>query len=150
MRGVQGGAGCHLDEPRALTGMETRLTRRRLLAAGVAGAVGAAGVGYGRFALGDEFEEHVADVLGISVEMASGLLARARDAVGDVEYGVRAAAFLAATTSPSRALMPHAARESGVHGLLRLMLEGSAGNIAYMGLRPKAPRRLACAGLLRR
>src|SRR3954447_7439201 len=129
--------------------MDARLTRRRLLAAGLVGVVGATGAAYGRFALGDEFEEHVADVLGVSLDMARGLLARARDDVGDVDYDVRAAAFLFATTNPGRALAPRGARESAVHGLLRPMLEGSAGNIAYMGLRQKAPRRLACAGLVR-
>src|SRR5215210_1978536 len=108
--------------------MEVRFTRRRLLAAGLVGVTGLAGAGYGRFALGDEFEEHVADVLGVSLDMARDLLGRARRDVGDVEYGVRATAFLTATTNPGRALAPAGARESAVHGLLRPMLEGSAGN----------------------
>jgi hypothetical protein len=125
-------------------------TRRQVLAGGLAAATAAVTVGYGRFALGDQFEGHFAGVLGISEEGARGLLAAARLRADDVaEYELRAAAFLAATTFPGEVLMPKGARERAVGSLLALILFESEENLVTIGLRPSLVTEGACSGLLR-
>jgi hypothetical protein len=114
-----------------------RITRRQALLA--AGAIGAGGLGlYGRFAVGGEFEDHVARQLGIDGAFARDLLSTARDVLGP-DYDARAAAFVVATTAPSRHLMPRGARAEAIEALIEPMFNvarypGSAWAIA--GLRP--------------
>ena len=123
-----------------------RLTRRRLLAAG--GVVGAAAAGgYGRFAVGDAFEEHVAATLGTSVALATQLTGSVRAGMSSVEYDARAAGFLAATTFPGSELMPANVRERAIHSFIGPMLLSSAANLRYLGARDS--RGIACRGLLR-
>jgi hypothetical protein len=122
------------------------ITRRQVLIGGAtAGALVAAG--YGRFALGDTFEHHFAGVLGIELEPARQLLAIARERMGDRDYDVRAAAFLAATTLPGEVLVPESARREAVDSLLLPMIKQSTENYVAIGLQDTtAP---ACGGLLR-
>ena len=92
------------------------LSRRQLFLAGGAG-IAAAGAGWwGRFAFGDTFESHVADVLGIERRVAEELLTSLRERVDN--YDVRAAGFLFATTSPSRDVMPASAREEAIEAFI--------------------------------
>jgi hypothetical protein len=121
-----------------------RLTRRRLVLAGTAAIVAAAGVQYGRFGQGTEFEVHVAKTLGISVAAASRLLAGARGRLGDGAYDLRAAAFLSVTTLPG-SLLPAGVRERGIGPLVYPMLEDHADALVLLGLREPGPR--SCAGL---
>ena len=125
----------------------SRLTRRRALAAGAAG-VAAVGVGwYARFALGDEFEEHVASVMGLDVGRAAVLLQRARERVGDAEYDLRAAAFLAATTFPGELIPAGAGRRRAVQQLVGKMIERPADVQVYLGMLERHPDG-PCQGLL--
>ena len=83
-----------MDGPR-----RSNFTRRQLVGGGA--IVASAGVlaGYGHFALGDDFEEHVAGVLGISTPLAKRLVEGSRHRLPDVEYRARAAAFTIALAS---------------------------------------------------
>jgi hypothetical protein len=88
------------------------LTRRKVLLLGV-GGVGLAGVGlWGRFALGDEFERHVADQLGIDLAVGTEVLERMREEIDD--YEVRAAGFLVATQGPVDGLIPEPVRRDAI------------------------------------
>jgi hypothetical protein len=124
------------------------LTRRRLLGGGAVIVAAAAVGGYGRYALGDEMEGHVAGVLGVSEDVASHLLARARGRLSSVEYDARAAAFVAATTFPGAELMPTDVRERAVRGLLREAIASSSENIVYLGLQRDLSSG-ACTGLVK-
>lgn len=95
--------------------MTPRLSRRGVLLAG-AGVVAASAGWWGRYALGDTFEEHVAHVLGVDTGLATELLATLREHVND--YDLRAAGFLFATTSPSQELTPRAAREEAIEAFI--------------------------------
>lgn len=125
-----------------------RLTRRQALGAGAAGAAALGGVHYGRFALGGEFEDHVAARLGLDRERATLMLERARERLGGAEYDARAAAFLAATTFPGSVVPADGARRRAVAGLVGPMLEQRVDGLVYLGQveRPPAGR---CQGLLR-
>jgi hypothetical protein len=124
------------------------LTRRRAIAAGAAG-VAALGTGwYARFGLGDEFEEHVAGVMGIDTARATMLLERTRERLGDTEYDLRAAAFLAATTFPGDLLPAGAGRARAVQQLVGKMLERRADVMLYLGELDRPPDD-DCQGLLR-
>lgn len=126
-----------------------RITRRRLLIAG-AGA-GAAGLAYwGRFSLGDTFEDHVAETLGLDERVTRELLATMRDEHG-LDYDARAAAFVAATTAPTRWLMPGAARQEALEsfvGPLFGLQQGYVTPFVYAGLRDSGSFR-GCNGLVR-
>jgi|SRR5215217_3776120 len=125
------------------------ITRRGLLIAG-AGA-GVAGVAYwGRFALGDTFEDHVAATLGLDERVTRELLQTMRDELG-LEYDARAAAFLAATTVPSRWVMLGGARREALEsfvGPLFGLQQGYVTGFVYGGLRDAGSFR-GCNGLVR-
>lgn len=126
----------------------SRVTRRQLIGGtAVAGGVLVAG-GYGRFALGDEFEEHVASVLGTSVEVARRLTATARERLGDFDYRVKAAQFLAVTTFPGNELSELAGRSKGIREFVVHMIGDSVENLMYLGLQEPVDS-LACTGLRR-
>ena len=122
-------------------------TRRRLVAGGVAGAAVVAGAGYGRYAIGDEFEQHVAGVLGTSTEAAKELLKGARERLGD-EYDLMAAEFLAVTTLPIE-LAPSRTRRRAVRRLIPNLVSESRENLIYLGIQTPVPP-AACSGLVRR
>lgn len=126
----------------------SRLTRRQAIGAGAAGFAALGGVYYGRFSLGDEFEEHVASTLGIERERAVVLLERARQRLGGLEYDGRAAAFLAATTFPGTLAPVDGARRRAVSGLLTPMFAQRADELVYLGELDRPPAG-PCQGLLR-
>jgi hypothetical protein len=123
-----------------------RITRRGLFATGAVGVVVAGG--YGRYAFGDEFEEHVADVLGVSLPHARDLTAQAKSRLGDLEYDRIASAFLFATTAPGRWVTPAGTRQQAVHAFLSEAVPDSRGNLVLLGLR-RGGGTAACGGLLR-
>lgn len=126
-----------------------RLTRRQALAASGAGIVAAGSFSFwGRYALGDEFETHVADLIGLDRTLTSGLLANLRDQIGTSEYDLRATAFLLATTEPSETVMPRDARERAVRGLIGPLFGGLVTPLTYAGLRDNV-RYTACEVLVR-
>ena len=120
-----------------------RLTRRGVLLGGLAGAAAAAGFGFwGRFALGDSFEGHVAGTLGLDSKLTNQLLARMRKELDDYEF--RAAAFLVATEGPSQPALPDSLREEAVNAFVDPMFRVSGAIVmplAYAGLRHSAEYR---------
>lgn len=123
-----------------------RVTRRRALVFGAA-AIGATLFGrYGRYGVGDEFEDHVASVLGVSRSAARSLLESARHRLGSRDYDIRAAAFLAATTFPGAEMVPEGSRRDAVESLVIQMIETSQENLVALGLRGEVSG--ACRGLL--
>jgi hypothetical protein len=125
-----------------------RLTRRRALALGAAGAVTLVAGAYGRFAVGDEFEEHVAATLDISRDAVERLLGNARQALGTAGYDARAAAFVAVTTWPGADLVPESARREAIDALVLPMYADPEDNLVVLGIRERYIG--ACGGLLRR
>jgi hypothetical protein len=125
-----------------------RVTRRQALGTGAGGAAALAGLYYGRFALGGEFEDHVASRLGIDRERATLMLDRARERLGGAEYDARSAAFLAATTFPGTLVPADGARRRAVEGLVGPMFAQRIDGLVYLGQleQPPAGR---CQGLLR-
>ncbi|MFL5872748.1 MAG: glycosyltransferase family 4 protein [Solirubrobacterales bacterium] len=126
-----------------------RLRRRTVLALGTGAAAVAVAAPYAALVPDDQFEQLVADRLGIDTELARQLLARAREEYGDSKYDFHAAAFALAVRDPAAAVMPASARRKAVDGLLEPMLSEPAANLAYgrTGTDPGSP---ACAGLVRR
>lgn len=110
-------------------------------------AVGA--VGYGRYAFGDEFEEHVASVIGLPLDHARDLTRQAQDRLGDLEYDRIASAFLFATTIPGKWVTPRGTRQRAVHSFLSEAVPDSRGNLVLLGLKRGGPSE-ACGGLLQR
>jgi len=124
------------------------LTRRQLLAAGgVAAGAAVVGVG-GTYILGDGFEEHVADVLGIELDLAQELLGSMRETTGGLDFEARASAFVGATTFPGSEVLPAGVRERAVAGLVGPMIDDVSKNIGYLGF--VAPDRIGgpCSGLI--
>jgi hypothetical protein len=121
------------------------ITRRQALAGG-AGVAAVAGFGlWGRFALGAEFEEHVAATLGLEKQLASELLETMRDELG-ADYDARAAGYVLATTSPSKEVMPEGARSKAIESFIGPLLNISGGFVtpyAYAG-RLKTGRLTPC------
>jgi hypothetical protein len=128
-------------------GSSTRFTRRRVVIGGAAGVGVVATAGYGRFAVGDEFEEHVAGVLGISTAAAQVLLDGARETLGSERYRVHAAAFLAATTFPGEQVLPADVRERAVERFIGNMLFTQIDRLIALGLQTRLTG--PCRGLLR-
>ena len=127
-----------------------RLTRRRALGGAAALVVGAVGARYGRYALGDEFEEHVASTLGIPLDRARPLIETARVRLeGRGEYESVASAFVAATTFPGRQLLPRGTREHAVEIFLNEAMPHSASNLLYLGRIEGDVSDLRCRGLIR-
>jgi hypothetical protein len=127
-----------------------QLTRRQLLGGGaVLGGVAVAG-GYGHFALGDDFEKHVASVLGISPEAAKSLTDLAHDRLGDWDYRVKASQFLAVTTFPGEELSQVAGRNRGIREFVTAMIGDSYENLVYLGVQQPRGGSVACAGLVQR
>lgn len=126
-----------------------RLRRRTIVAIGAGAAAVAVAAPYAALVPDDQFEQLVADRLGIDAGLAKQLLARAREEYGDAKYDVHAAAFALAVRDPVSAVMPESARRRAVDGLLEPMLSEPAANLAYTttGTDPGSP---ACAGLVRR
>lgn len=133
----------------AEAGGSRRLRRRTVLALGTGAAAVAVAAPYAALIPDEEFEQLVADRLGIDAELATQLLARAREQYGDAEYDARAAAFALAVRNPVATVMPESARSKAVNSLLEPMLSQPASNLAYTitGTDPGSP---ACAGLVRR
>ena len=112
-----------------------RLTRRQAIVGGA--VIGVGFVGWGRFAVGGEFENHVAEVLDVNGAVARQLIERLRRQRG-VDYDARASAFLLATTEPSRWLMPSALRRQAIESFVLPLLEVAdqpSFSLAYTGLR---------------
>jgi hypothetical protein len=112
-----------------------RLTRRQAIVGGAVIGVGV--VGWGRFAVGGEFEDHVAEVLAIDGALARELLERLRNDRG-LEYDARASGFLLATTEPSRWLLPSGFRRQAIRSFVVPLLEVAdqpSFSLAYTGLR---------------
>jgi hypothetical protein len=127
-----------------------RLTRRQALGGGAAALVGMVGVGYGRYAVGDEFEEHVASTFGVSLDRARSLIDTARRGLtGRGEYEAVAAAFLASTTFPGRHLLPRGTREHAVRVFVNEAMPHSATNLLYLGYVEGDVSDLRCRGLIR-
>jgi len=125
------------------------LTRRQAIV-GAALIPAAVVVGWGRFALGGTFEDHVAHVLGVDGTLARVLLERLKGSLG-VDYDARAAAFLLATTEPSRSVMPPGPRREAIEKFVLRLLDaphGASLALAYAGLRPTSDFR-RCAVLVR-
>jgi len=135
-----------LAEERA--GRGRRLRRRTFVALGAGAAAVAVAAPYAALIPDEEFEQLVADRLGIDAELAGQLLERAREEYGDARYDVHAAAFALAVRDPAATVMPESARHKAVDGLLEPMLSAPASNLAYAvtGTDPGSP---ACAGLVR-
>jgi hypothetical protein len=123
-----------------------RFSRRRLLLLGGGAVTASLAVGYGRFAVGSVFEDHLANVLGISTAAATELAATAREELGTAVYDATAAAFVAATTFPGERILPRAAREEAIETLVFAAIRNSADNLVAIGLRPTLGG--ACDGLL--
>jgi hypothetical protein len=127
-----------------------RLTRRQALGGGAAAVVGVIGVGYGRFAVGDNFEEHVASTLGIPIDRARTLIDTARRGLtGTGDYEAVASAFVAATTFPGRQLLPRGTREHAIEIFLNEAMPHSASNLLYLGYVDGELEDLRCRGLVR-
>jgi hypothetical protein len=101
---------------------------------------------YARYGFGDEFEDHVASVLGISRNAARSLLKSARRRLGKGDYDIRAAAFLAATTFPGAEAVPERSRRDAIESLVIQMVETSEENLVALGLRGQVSG--TCDGLL--
>ena len=126
---------------------DRRFSRRQVIAGGVTGGAVLVGGNYGRFALGDEFEQHVASVLGVPEEIAKNLTKAARARLGG-EYDRLAAEFLAVTAFPSDVVAPRKARNRAIRRLLPSMIAESHENLMYLGMRDSTDGP-ACTGLIR-
>jgi hypothetical protein len=98
-----------------------KITRRQALVGG-AGAVVVGGAGLsGRYAIGDTFESHVADQLGLPVGVTKELLESMRAEVGN--YDARAAGFLTATTTPGKDLLPASVRRQAIESFVGPLID---------------------------
>lgn len=129
------------------TGGARLVTRRRLVVGGAAGAGVLVAAGYGRYAVGDELEEHLAGVLGIPAGSAGHLLSRARGRLGEVDYRIHAAAFVAATTAPGETALPDGMRRRAVERFVGNLVADQQDALVALGL--QAPGLGSCRGLLR-
>ena len=126
-----------------------RMRRRTVVAVG-AGAAGAALLApYVSLIPGDEFEQLVADRLGIETNLATQLLERARLEYGGAGYDARAAAFSLAVRDPAALVLPDGLREHAISSMVEPMLSTPAASLAY-AITGDDPGGLApCAGLIR-
>jgi hypothetical protein len=123
------------------------VNRRRFLlsAAGVLG--GAAALIYAPLVPGKEFEQFVAAKLGISEELASAMLERARATYGAAEYEARATAFAVAFREPVGALVPDWGQRKAAAPLIEPMFSTQAAALAYAEDSPE-PIVASCSGLI--
>jgi hypothetical protein len=124
-----------------------RFSRRRLVVVALATGGAVLGVDYARYAAGDAFEDHVADLLGISVDSARELTRVARDRLGETDYRMRATAFLVATTAPGEWIIPDGQRQDAIEGLVTNMIGRAGDNFIALGLQPYVVG--PCRGLLK-
>jgi hypothetical protein len=124
------------------------LTRRKLLVLGGATVAAAAAAPYLALVPGREFEEFVADAIGMDVEQAVILLERVRSEYGTPEYEARATAFALALRDPAAAVAPDGFRGSAIRAFLDPMFETPAATLAYTTARGN-PEAEQCGGLVR-
>jgi hypothetical protein len=124
------------------------ITRRRALLLGGGAVVAVVAGAYGRFAVGDEFEQHVANTLDLSQDAVARLLGNARQSLGTAGYDARAAAFVTATTWPGAELIPEGARRDAIDALVLPMFGNQEDNLVALGLHKRWLG--SCSGLLRR
>lgn len=124
------------------------MTRRRLLALGGASVAAAAAAPYLVLAPGREFEEFVADALGMRVEQCVTLLEKVRAEYGSPEYEARAAAFAVALRDPGAFLAPDGFRSSAIQAFLDPMFETPAATLAFV-TEGRDPGAEECGGLVR-
>jgi hypothetical protein len=111
-------------------GRRFSLSRRQLLIGGGVAAGAATAGWYGSVLIGDGFERHVANVLGIDDELAGALVEKARDQLGG-SFEWEALQFVAATRFPGTELMPAGIREEAVRHVVEAMLGDAPGRAAY-------------------
>lgn len=90
----------------------------------------------GRYALGDTFESHVAETLGLPLGVTREMLATLRTELPG--YDIRAAAFLQATSPLGEHLMPTHIRQTAIRGFVRPLFDVQAGFVVpqvYVGLK---------------
>jgi hypothetical protein len=122
------------------------MNRRRFLLAGAGVAAAAVAAPYAPLVVGDQFEEFVADRLGIDEEVATALLENLRERLGDWEYDERAFAFALALRRPYAAIVPDGPRRRAIARFVEPLLSAAPLQLAYATDRvPSA----SCGGLLR-
>jgi hypothetical protein len=124
------------------------LSRRKLLALGGATVLAAAAAPYVVLAPGDEFEEFVANAIGMDLEQTVTLLESVRNEYGTPEYEARAAAFALALRDPAAAIAPDGSRRSAIRAFLDPMFETPAAALAFATKRDN-PDAEQCGGLIR-
>jgi hypothetical protein len=112
-------------------------------------AAGVVGGAYGRYAIGDEFEEHLAGVLGVPVATATAMSRAARARSGGADWDLHGSAFVTATTWPGRWVLPRSLREKAIRAMVDRLIVTTGDGLGYVGLQ-KFPSGRACTGLLRR
>jgi hypothetical protein len=122
------------------------VNRRAFLLAGAGAAAAAVAVPYAPLVLGDNFEQLVADTLGMDTAVASALLERLREDLGGTDYEQRAAAFAVAFAGPWAGAVPGGLRQSALDRFLGPLFERPAERLAYVEDREPVT---ACGGLLR-
>jgi hypothetical protein len=100
-----------------------------------------------RVALGQEFDEHVAKVLGLPRATAATLIDAAKKRTDTLEWELRRDAFVTATTAPGRWLVPAAQRRLAIRAVTNRLIHTPGDVLAYIGLQSPAPGR-PCAGLI--
>jgi hypothetical protein len=122
------------------------VNRRRFLIAGTGAAAAAIAAPYLPLVVGAHFEAFVADKLGLEEALATALLERMRERLGDGDYDRHAAAFAVALRDPYAALVPGGARSKAVETFVGELLREPPDRLAYLTGSPPAA---ACAGLRR-
>ena len=122
------------------------MNRRAFLLAGTGAIALAVAAPYAPLPFGDNFEDLVADTIGIDPATAASLLDRVREQLGDGEYDARALTFAIACRWPWAGALPDDVRRSGLERLLSPLFADPADRLAY--IENRAPGG-ACAGLRR-
>jgi hypothetical protein len=125
------------------------ITRRRFLAGGALVAAGVVGGGYGRYAIGDEFEEHLAGVIGVPLATASAMTRAAQGRLGAAEWDLHCGAFVAASTWPGQWALPDSVRRKAIRSMVDRLIVDTGDGLGYAGLRD-FPSGRTCAGLVLR
>jgi hypothetical protein len=122
------------------------VNRRAFLLAGTGAIALGVAAPYAPLPFGDNFEDLVADTLGMDPAVAAGLLDRVREQLGDTEYDARAWTFAIACRWPWAGVLPEGVRRSGLERLLSPLFDEPPDRLAY--IENRAPGG-ACAGLRR-